>query len=170
MTIQLLNVSSMNEEQLLSFAAIEFPDHYDEPIGCSIQSEEDIVGWVEVFLDEEPRSDFSLQALQITIETEFSDMYPFDGNEYVPDLEVHEEKGHCCEMQDLPLLGPCRIYPTLERIVYEERLFEPDIFNEEHPKYIDVDRRISFEEYRPKLIAEQARIADTLLQLDKLAE
>jgi hypothetical protein len=173
MTIQLLTVSSMNEEQLISFADIEFPDHFDEPIGCSIESREDIVNWVGVFLDKEPRTDFSLESLQASIETAFPDMYPFDGNEYVPDSEEYEEKGHCCEMQDLPLLGHCRIYPTLDRIVYEEKLFEvDDLFYKEGARYkiVGVDRRMSFEEYRTKLIAEQAKIADTLLQLDKPAE
>jgi hypothetical protein len=178
-TIQILNVSSMNESQLMSFAANKFPEYYDdyygEPSGRCIKTEDDIIHWLEMFVDQEPRTDFGLKALQASIEVEFSVRYCFEGDVYVPYLDIYtqeeeEEVTTAFEAQNLPLLGGCLVYQTLSRIVYQGGN------NNQYWDKLDLlsnfirmcgKKRITFADYRRMLLVEQLKIAEMLLRLDK---
>lgn len=173
-TLQSLKVTAMSEEQLCSFLTIvtfEEREYHDLDQRRVFVSHDDVAEWVEEFLDKDI-CDFSWEALQATIEKEYPDLYDFDGNTYIYDLEAYydeqEESVSASENIDyLPLLGKCTFYPELGRIVYQERFYHADIFNEDNPKYdiVDVDRRISFADYGAKLLAEQEKIAAALLRI-----
>jgi hypothetical protein len=81
----------------------------------------------------------------------------FKGDKYIPNLQEEEEKGEKFEEQYLPILGNCKVFPSLKRISYwEENIYSED-YNEPataHPEKL----RMSFEAYLNLLIKEKEKI------------
>jgi hypothetical protein len=177
MELQSLDVMSMSEEQLCSFATKEFVNEYDQPL--RFDSYSSVVCWVTQFLDVKTRTDFSMESIKASIQEEYPDRYHFDGYTYIPCLKTYhaqqEEKQHTFERKSLPLLGCCKIYPTLKRIVHEVEHYEfigqePADENIDFPNFIGTchERRVSFDEYQKMLCQEKAKIEETLEAFSKL--
>lgn len=177
--LQILNVTSMNEGQLISFADAELRGEHDRPL--RIKTADDIIEWVRQFIDKDfsTRKDFSIEAIKSSIREIYPECYAFDSDTYVSCLELHrlqeEEEVTTFEAQNLPLLGGSLVYHSLDRILCEEDRYDyiPDELHDENtPNYVRICsvKRISFADYRTMLLVEQVKIAEMLLRLDKPAE
>lgn len=170
----LLNVPAMSVAQLCSFANYNL----GRASGGELfyRNKDDLIYWLKNHSEEpvDENDELTFKEVKAKIHETYSEIYPFDKDEYIPDLiayQAQQEERHAfCIERELPLLGPSRLYPSLQRIVYTRSSWE--LMDDEWnlvPSHVKITRhrRISLEKYANLLYAEQDKISRTL---DDLAQ
>jgi hypothetical protein len=163
-----IKVESFSEAQLISFCS-EICSDYDQEI--RFDTIDEVKGHYKYRCSKKDKEgEYKLPPLE-RVTNYISKHHPgdhyFDGDEYVPCLLGHEEKNLEFKEYDCQLLGQCKFYQSIKRVVY----VDPCIYAEDHdvpatphPK----TKRLSFEEYEALLKEHEDRLLTTRSFLSSL--